>query len=144
LEVFLMGTRGRKSAAELSVIHGVPQRPDPPEELTTEQAEEWREIVASLPADWFKRETWPLLLQYCRHIVNARRIARLIEAAQDMDMGDRTALMRLNRLLSTQERQTGALVSLGTRMRLTNQSRYTPLKAASRTRGSGGKPIWEV
>jgi hypothetical protein len=132
-----MGTRGRKSAADLGIIHGLPQRPGAPAELTPEQAEEWRAVVARMPADWFGREIWPLLIQYCRHVTNSRFIAGLIEAAHDLDTGDRTALMRFNRLLALQERQTNALAGLATRMRLTNQSRYTAQSAASQAKGSG-------
>ena len=139
-----MGTRGRKSAAELSVIQGIPERPQPPSELTPDQAEEWREIVASLPVDWFSRAVWPLLCAYCRHVCNARHIAGLIEAAHDVDIGDRSALMRFNRLLGMQERQSGTLAGLATRMRLTNQSRYTAQSAASRVKGgASAKKLWE-
>jgi hypothetical protein len=139
-----MGTRGRKSTAELSVIQGIPKRPVAPKELTREQAEEWREIVERMPVDWFPREIHPLLIQYCRHICNARHIARLIEAAHDLDIGDRTALMRFNRLLGMQERQTSALIGMATRMRITNQSRYTAQSAASRAKGgTSAKKLWE-
>ena len=113
-----MGTRGRKSAAELSVIQGIRQRPNPPDELTQEEAREWRGIVAALPVDWFSRAIWPLLCAYCRHICNARHIAALIEAAHKGDLTDRKALMRFNRLLAMQERQANALAGLATRMRL--------------------------
>ena len=140
-----MGTRGRKSAAELGVVHGILQRPEPPDELTPEQADEWRAVVARMPVDWFGREIHPLLCAYCRHVTNARRIAALIEAVHDLDIGDRTALMRLNRLLGLQERQSNALMGLATRMRLTNQSRYTAGSAASQAKGGhSGKPLWEI
>ncbi len=139
-----MGSRGRKSAAELGVIQGIPERPKPPGELTGEQAEEWRAVVARMPVNWFPREIWPLLTQYCRHICNARHIARLIEAAHDLDIGDRTALMRFNRLLGMQERQSNALAGLATRMRLSNQSRYTPSSAAAQAKGSSGVKLWEI
>ena len=139
-----MGTRGRKSAAELSVIQGIPQRPEPPSELTPQQAEEWRAVVARMPVDWFGREIWPLLCAYCRHVVNSRHIAKLIEAAHDLEIGDRASLMRFNRLLGMQERQSNVLAGLATRMRLTNQSRYTAQAAASRAKGgAGGKKLWE-
>jgi hypothetical protein len=140
-----MGTRGRKSAAELGVIPGIPQRPEPPDELTPQQAEEWREIVDRMPVDWFRREIHPLLCSYCRHVTNARHIAGLIEAAHDLDIGDRKALMRFNRLLGMQERQSSALMGLATRMRLTNQSRYTASSAATAAKGgTTGKPLWEI
>ena len=140
-----MGKRGRKSAAELSVIPGIPQRPEPPDELTPQQAEEWSEIVDRMPVDWFRREIHPLLCSYCRHVTNARHIAGLIEAAHDLDIGDRKALMRFNRLLGMQERQSSALMGLATRMRLTNQSRYTASSAATAAKGgTTGKPLWEI
>ena len=140
-----MGSRDRKSAAEMSVIQGIPQRPKPPDELTPEQAEEWREIVTSLPVDWFSRAVWPLLCAYCRHVVNARHIAGLIEDAHKGDLTDRKALMRFNRLLGIQQRQSNALAGLATRMRLTNQSRYTASSAATAARpGGAGLKLWEV
>ena len=139
-----MGTRGRKSAAELGVIRGIPQRPEPPDELTPEQADEWRAIVGRMPVDWFRREIHPLLCAYCRHVTNSRPIAGLIEDAHKGDLTDRKALMRLNRLLGMQERQSNALMGLATRMRLTNQSRYTSRSAASQAKGgTTGKKLWE-
>ncbi len=139
-----MGTRGRKSAAELSVIQGIRQRPSPPDELTQEESREWREIVANMPVDWFGRETFPLLCAYCRHVTNSRHIAGLIEDARKGDLSDRKALMRFNRLLGMQVRQSSALAGLATRMRLTNQSRYTARSAATAVRGvPDGPPPWE-
>ena len=83
-------------------------------------------------------------LQYCRHVVHARNIGKLIDAAHDMDIGDRKALMRLNRFLAMQERQTNALMGLATKLRMTNQSRFTPQAAATRAKGRRtGKPLWE-
>ncbi len=140
-----MGTRGRKSAAELGIIHGIRERPEPPDELTPEQVEEWRAVVARMPVDWFRREIHPLLCAYCRHICNARHIAGLIEDARVVDVADRKAVMRYNRFLGMQERQTSALMGLATRMRLTNQSRYTAGSAATAAKGGhSGKPLWEI
>ncbi len=140
-----MGTRGRKSAAELGVIPSIPQRPEPPDELTPQQAEEWREIVGRMPVDWFRREIWPLLCSYCRHICNARRIAALIEGARVVDVADRKAVMHFNPLLGMQERQSNAMAGLATRMRLTNQSRYTASSAATHAKGgTTGKKLWEI
>ncbi len=128
----------------MGVIQGIPQRPDPPEELTPEQAAEWSAVVRRLPVAWFPREIHPLLAQYCRHVTYARHIAGLIEDAHKGDLTDGAALMRFNRLLGMQERQSNALMGLATRMRLTNQARYTATAAATQTRGDvmGRKP-WE-
>ncbi len=141
-----MTTRSRKKAEKLSVVSGFRERPAPPSELTLEQSEEWRAIAARMPLDWFPREIHALLCAYVRHIVNARHVAKLIEAAGDMDVGDRTALMRLNRLLGMQHRQTNSMMALATTMRLTNQSRYTSQSAATAAARRGGlaRKLWEV
>ncbi len=139
-----MGIRGRKSSARLGVTQGLAERPEPPDELTPAQAEEWRAVVTRMPVHWFPREIWPLLSAYCRHVTNARHIAGMIEDAHKDDLTDRKALMRLNRLLGMQERQSNVMAGLATRMRLTNQARYTATSAATQAKGSitGRKP-WE-
>lgn len=128
-----MGTRGRTSAAALTVVRpgdviSTP-RPKPPADLTEEQAAEWRFIVDGLPADWFPPETHQLLAQYCRHVVNARRLASLIEQTDPAaDFG------QYDKLLAAHEREGRAMSSLGTRMRITQQSTYS----ADKTKG---KPL---
>lgn len=122
-----MGTRGRRSIAALSVAGpvDVTPRPDAPYDLTDEQADEWRAVVNRMPADWFQRETWPLLSQYCRHVVAARRLAQLVhahETGSEFDVG------AYDKLLKMQEREGRAISSLATRMRLTQHSTYDPKK----------------
>jgi hypothetical protein len=120
-----MGIRGRKSTASLTVVSpaGIEssRRPKPPEELNQEQATEWLAVVNRLPADWFPRETQPMLALYCRHIVSARRVAQLIEAAES---GESLDLEQYDRLLKMQERESRAISSLATRMRISQQSTY--------------------
>ena len=87
-----MGIRGRKSSARLGVTQGLAERPEPPDELTPAQAEEWRAVVTRMPVHWFPREIWPLLSAYCRHVTNARHIAGMIEDAHKDDLTDRKAL----------------------------------------------------
>jgi hypothetical protein len=136
-----MGTRGRTSAADLSVISGggveTVRRPEPPEELTDEQAEEWRAVVMRLPADWFPRETHGMLAQYCRHVVSARRCAQLvaqIEGASEFDMD------AYDKALKMQEREGRAISSLATRMRISQQATVRAEKARKPSQVS--KP-WE-
>lgn len=135
-----MGTRGRISGAALAVAAIGPdgvtslRRPDAPDELTAEQAEEWRAVVNRLPAEWFPRETWPLLASYCRHIVTGRRVAQLIaacEAREDFDVQE------YDRLLHMQERESRAICALARSMRLSHQSTYDakktkPLRASKK------------
>jgi len=130
-----MRQRGRKSASSLTVISAsgiaaIP-RPDPPDELTTEQAAEWRAVFEHLPADWFPREVFPLLVQYCRHVVSARRVAQLIEraeAAAELDVEE------YGRLLRMQEWESRELSSLATKMRLTQQASLRPDQARKPSR----------
>lgn len=117
--------RGRKSAAELSVV-GLAEveretRPDAPYDLTDEQAEEWRGVVEAMPADWFPREVHGLLTQYCRHIVAGRRIAQLVAACEAGSDGG-LDLEEYDKLLKMQEREGRAASSLATRLRITTQA----------------------
>ena len=88
-----MGARGRKSAASLAVIGpaGVVtvRRPEPPGDLTDEQADEWRSIVNSEPAETFSHGPQGTLTQLCRHITRGRRLAQLaneMEGSKDFDV----------------------------------------------------------
>lgn len=117
-----MRTRGRQSAAALTVVKPlVVRRPEAPSDLTDEQAHEWRSIVNRLPADWFPRETHPLLAQYCRHAVASRRIAQLISAHEQSEAFN---VEEYDRLLKMQEREGRAMSSLATRMRISQHASY--------------------
>jgi len=118
-----LAQRGRKSADSLQVV--TPgnvtslARPEPPADLTPEQADEWWAVVERMPADWFPRETHGLLSQYCRHVVTARRVAQLIQSAEGADDLD---IQQLDQLYKMQEREGRALSSLATRMRISQQA----------------------
>ena len=133
-----MTQRGRKSA-QLSIVPSIDiQRPEPPEELTAEQAEVWRTTCNALRADWFKPETWPLLAQFCRHVSYARLVAKAIEAADPKaDIG------HFNRLLVMHEREGGAMISVATKLRLTKQS-SSYSRAVKHDPGAGRPKPWEI
>jgi hypothetical protein len=136
-----MTTRGRKSAASLSVVRAdaieITERAKPPRDLTPEQAEEWRAVVNRMPADWFPRETHGLLAQYCRHLVAARRVAQLIQSAE---AGDEFDVDEYDKLLKMQEREGRAISSLATRMRLTQQTTYDK----SKKKPSAARKPWDI
>jgi hypothetical protein len=100
-----MAQRGRRSAASLLVvpnpIEAIPRR-RAPAELTREQAEVWDAVVASQPADWFNKSQLPILIQYCRHVIRARRCASQIEAveASMAEAADRPDADRMEIMLS--------------------------------------------
>jgi len=117
-----MRKRGRPSSASLTVTPSpleVMDRIKPPHDLTDEQVEIWVAVVAAEPADWFSASTAPLLAQYCRHVVQARHIAELIERAT----GDRNLeISDYQRLLKMQALETQELLGVATKMRICQQS----------------------
>lgn len=130
-----MKQRGRKSSeqgktlaiAEISVgaLDRV-ERQRPPHDLTDEEVEVWVSIVNTEQADWFSPGNVPLLTQLCRHVVHARRVAELLERALS-DINPTTkqptlSIQDYDRLLKMQERESGAMMSLATKLRITNQS----------------------
>jgi hypothetical protein len=138
-----MTKRGRKSSGELAIRPVSPldkvERPAAPDELNDEEAEEWIAIVNRLPADWFTRETYPLLIQYCRHVITARRVRQMITALEaDADNFD---FKLYEAALKMQARESQILTTLATKMRISQQSTYDK----SKKKGDGGsaKP-WDV
>jgi hypothetical protein len=59
-----MGVRGRKASAELAVVRGsFGERPEPPDDLTSEQFAIWRETVASEAPSFFNTAALRSLLK---------------------------------------------------------------------------------
>lgn len=126
-----MKQRGKKSLAALEAPSAVTvvRRSDAPLDLTPEETDVWADTVDAMPADWFPRETWPLLRQWCRHTVTARRVSQLIDAAtvrEDVEVAE------MKELLGMQAKETAALKALAASMRLSQQASYS-------ARGAGGE-----
>ena len=137
--------RGRKSAQQLATVNlgavDVVNRPDAPLDLTPEESDVWGATVDALPADWFPPSTWPLLVQFCRHTVMARRVAQLIDAEMAREEIDARALRALS---SIQVRETGALKAMASAMRISQQASYNQNAAdtAKKRRTAMSRP-WE-
>lgn len=136
-----MEGRGRKSAASLTVVPaGLPSRMEPPQHLTETQQTLWREIVATKPVDWFSADNAPLLVEYVRAVDmgNLLEIQIMATMAGSGDIG-------MKDLLKMRDTEARRAMSLATKMRLTQQSKYTDKAAgtADRNSGSGAKP-WAV
>ena len=136
-----MGTRGRKSKDDLATLKSVTAdaRADAPYDLTDEETEVWHGIVNAFPADWFNPGSAPVLAQYCRTVIAARRIGQLIKqiahSGGEYDMDQHLALIR------EQNKTSATIKTLATALRLTPQSRYNPGSAATASKGVGtGKP----
>ena len=142
-----MRKRGPKSGAELSVVPLDPlmRTPPPPAHLTAEQAVEWRTVVAAMPAGYFGQETWPAALGRSRCLY--RRLpspSRADQRARRDRFATTDGLDRYDTLLRAQVRQSSMLIKLATKLRLTQQSRYTPKAASTASANSGkGKRPWE-
>ena len=110
----------------------------PPAGLTEEQAQVWRETVNARSADFFGPDQVPLLEEYCRVVVMCRLLAVQIEAA--IAGGDAGVLKAL---LDMRDKESRRMASLATKLRITNQSRYTPQSAATAAKKGGGGKVWQ-
>jgi hypothetical protein len=144
-----MGARGPRSSAAIALIAPptAVKRPDPPATLSKAAAAEWQRIVGSMPADWFRPETLPLLEALCCAIVETKRLCDLTASFETSWMADPEGLARYEKLVALGVKQASLVVLLSTKLRLTHQSRYTPTKAATTVRShpllSGGAP-WQA
>lgn len=110
----------------------------PPDGLTPDQAQVWREVVGARPSDFFARDAAPLLEEYCRVVVMCRLLALQVEASI---AGGESA--DLKAVLDMRDKESRRMTSIATKLRITNQSRYTPDSAKARpNKGAGGK-VWQ-
>ena len=62
----------------------VPLSSNAPCELVDEETIVWRDVVEAMPADHFIPANYHLLVQCCRHVVEARRIEQTIKEYRDL------------------------------------------------------------
>lgn len=136
---------GRKSAAALSVVvANIDGRPRCPADLNDAEAEVWNRTVANEAADTFKTAALQQLLRdYCRHVVTSERLSLQVDRATDV--GSNMDLDSLTKLIRIRDCETKASADKATKLRLTNQARYTPQAAATAAKKSGAerKP-WQI
>ena len=145
-----MAKRGPKSAAEIAVenvvVGNFGRRPDPEDGLTAEEEQIWRETVASEAADFFCTAALRgLLKDYCRHRAAAEKISEVLNVFKTDWLKNSEGANRYRDLLRMRASESHAAADKATKLRLTNQSRYTPQAAstASRSAAKGMKP-WEL
>jgi hypothetical protein len=133
--------------------NGSMKRPAPPVELEPREKRIWRDIVASLPADWFTTSQ-PVLTELCRHIRYSNELA--VDVAQARTAIDQIkmmpepplklllAAMRDYRiLLRSHGYQSERVANLSTKLRLSPQSRYQASTAQVRaTEEPAGPEPW--
>lgn len=136
-----MQHRGRKSAAELSVVQAPSAfgRPPAPDDLTAAQKDLWLRIVASKIPGWFDAPTLPLLRAYC---VNVTELERIQKALIAVDLTEEDSGIQYNNISRVADRLALRAQTLATSMRLTQQSRYSARKNGDEEAGDKPRP-WE-
>ena len=109
-------------------------QPDPPAELSPDEAKEWNRFWEVSPPNWFPKETWPLLAQLCRHICHARFLG---EALQEFRVGlldpkNPKDLAHLNQVAVMHDREGRAMGTLMDKLRLSTQQRVATKVAGAK------------
>ncbi|MBV8800719.1 MAG: hypothetical protein JO208_13030 [Alphaproteobacteria bacterium] len=136
-----MGSRGRQSAdaqATLAVIEV--RRPPPPADLSEAEALIWKDVVSSMPADWFRRAHAPVLAAYCRHTARAALLAQQVNAFKPEWLKEPGGLERFDKMLAMAERETRALTACARSMRLTHQAQIRATGAGTAVGRSSDTP----
>ena len=140
-----MTKRGTKGIADLlNVVPMSGARFAPPAHLSAAQAEEWSNIVDSLPADYFRPGDIPLLAAYCMASTFYKRAAADMEA-RGMTMMDDKGREYVNPSHQVLTSQASAMAQMAVKLRLCPSSRYSE-KQASTKAGASAKPErpWEA
>lgn len=140
-----MKQRGRKTKESLEGVAGTSlRRPDPPKDLNKRQKEIWLDVVSTEPLEFFSSyATCELLRDFVCHRETIENLTRMIER---LDLGALTtaaALEPFEKLLNMRGQETRHSALVATRLRLTNQSRYTPRVAGTKARLSAKTRPWE-
>jgi hypothetical protein len=134
----------------METVVALPERPEAPSHLVEDEAQLWREVVATKPADWFARDSQPLLAAYCQAVVMHRTLMLMwhgtIDALKNPDDAKKqvSALMSVKDLQGMVTKTAGSVAALATKLRLTQQSRYTPQAASTASKKSGPLRPWET
>lgn len=135
--------RGRTSSAALATVTAFPiQLLRPPRYLTEAQADVWRSVIPTKPADWWDAGSVPLLVAFCRTVVEHKRVSTELDAFEDSWLKEDAGLKRYEILVRVQDRLSGRLTSLATKMRLSQQSRYRADAADTANRKAAGERPW--
>lgn len=105
----------------------------------------WVEVVESKPAEWFGADSLPLLKEYVRAVVMCDTLDAKVKRAIEGGEGAEAATVGVVKLfLDMRDKEAKRATSLATKLRLTQQSRYTPQAAATADKRAGGKRPWQL
>lgn len=133
-----MGTRGKKSAASLTVINSPGMKRAPaPTGLPAEGVDLWQNITASYPADHFAAQHLPLLESYVRAVLNTRAADKMIDSE-----GLFTSESKAHPAFAIRDQAIKQQCQLSTKLRLAISSAVRADSARNRPGATGAKP-WE-
>jgi hypothetical protein len=133
----------KQSAASLSVVPVKPLgRIEPPTSLAGEELKLWRAVVDSKPADWFGEDSAPLLTEYVRAVCHSDELDRVIKSMSLDDQEWVTNAKPYMDFMRIRDMEAKRAVSIATKLRLTQQSRYTPQAASTANKKAGQVKPW--
>lgn len=124
------------------------EHPQPPAELSEEEAEIWRGIVNKMPPTFFAEPTWPMLISLCRHVRAARLFAQQSQAYEAelpraINNKRHEILRTIAALSRAQSGESRTIAMLSTRLKITQLCDSTNVHKARRSFLREQKP-WEV
>lgn len=142
-----MGSRGRKSASELGIvaIENARKSPAPPSDLTPDEAALWERTAATEAPNFFRTAAAQrLLTDYCKHCAAADMVSDLMNKFEPDWFSEDDGVARFDKLSKIRDREGRAAADKAVKLRLTNQSRYTPQRAGTMAQNqpTGPKP-WD-
>lgn len=137
-----MGRRGPTSNSEKTAAMSSGKAPKPPSGMTPGQCALWSDIIASEPEDFFNSVARLHLLRlFVEHATFRADLQALIDRTAIDDLADPKQAKTLETMLRSRDRETKQLLALATKLRLTNQSRYTPKAADTAGRNNLAAPL---
>ena len=144
-----MGKRGPKPGHEtfVSIAGGRAEMPKPPEDMTEAQKTLWESILRSEPTHLFDSAArLQLLRAFVEHATFRADLQALINKTDVEVFADPDLAKTVEQMLRARDRETKQLVTLATKLRLTNQSRYSAhvAEAAGRNDIPPGPRPWDT
>lgn len=136
----------RKSTAAKAVapVVTLPKKiPEPPKHLTADQGQIWRLVMAAPAGDMVTPDSYPVLAEYCRLVVQSNQVAAELDEFDPDWATDDEGLRRWETLLKMHDRIVGRIVSVATKLRITPQTRTQQATAGTISRKGGGRKPWQ-
>jgi len=139
----------RESGASLLVVPVTAlARIVPPAGLDEAEERLFIAVVDSKPAEWFGPDSAPLLVEYVRAQAMCDLLDTQVKAAiAGSGGGDAAealaAAKTIEHFMKMRDMEAKRLLSIGTKLRLTQQSRYTPSAAATANNKAGAGRPWQ-